>query len=299
MNESISGVINVLKPTGISSHGVVNILRGIFETKKVGHTGTLDPGAAGVLPICIEKATRISEYLMEKNKTYFVHIVFGSSTDTFDSLGTVTASSERIIDIDILNNIIKNFSGNIEQLVPAYSAKKIDGEKLYDLARKGLAPTDIKKDVTVNSIEIVSQLCTNKFLLKINCSKGTYIRSICHEIGLSLGVPAHMGALIRTNSGDFDIANSYTFDELKRLKEQGQLNQSVISIEETLKKYPCITISKDFEKYVQNGRKIPIVNADIQKDEVKTNIYKCFCNDIFYGIASIEDDMVVLNKLLK
>lgn len=295
---NISGVVNVLKPPGMSSHNVVSALRKLFDQKKVGHTGTLDPGAAGVLPICIGKATRLSEYLIEKEKTYYAHIIFGRSTDTYDSFGETTDSSDKIVNIEYLKKVILDFSGDIEQAVPAYSAKKVEGQKLYDLARKGNAINNITKNVTVYSLDILDELKPNAFLLKISCSKGTYIRSICHEIGLNLRVPSHMGVLIRTKSGNFKIENAVTIDELKKMKEKGTLTTAVTSMEDVLYDYPSIHVNDIYKSYVVNGRKISIENAKIDEDYLGKNVYRCFCENRFYGIASINDGFIKLVKLL-
>lgn len=295
---NISGVVNVLKPPGMSSHNVVSALRKLFDQKKVGHTGTLDPGAAGVLPICVGKATRLSEYLIEKEKTYYAHIIFGRSTDTYDSFGETIDSSEKIVNIEDLNKVIPDFLGDIVQAIPAYSAKKVGGQKLYDLARKGNAINNITKNVTVYSLNILNELRPNAFLLKISCSKGTYIRSICHEIGIKLGVPSHMGVLIRTKSGNFKIENAVTIDELKDMKEKGCLTAAVASMEEVLYDYPSIYVNDDYKSYVMNGRKIPIEKAKIDQDHLGKNVYICFCENEFYGIAGINDGLIKLVKLL-
>ncbi len=297
-NIPFSGVVNVLKPPGMSSHGVVNALRKIFDTKKVGHTGTLDPGAAGVLPICIGKATRLSEYLVEKQKVYYAHIVFGTSTNTYDNYGTVTETSDKIVDIEEITKATQQFVGDITQLIPAFSAKKVNGEKLYDLARNGNEIIDLTKNIHINAIEVLCMLSPNIFLLKIDCGVGTYIRSICHELGKSIGVPAHMGALVRTKSGDFEIEKAYTIDELKLRKEADCLNNTVISMENALLNYPAIHVNSEYEIYVKNGRKIPIDMAVIDKDTLNKNVYKCYCNGVFYGVASLEEDIIRIDKLL-
>lgn len=297
MNE-LSGVVNVLKPTEMTSHSVVNTLRRVFETKKVGHTGTLDPGAAGVLPVCIGRATKISEYLMDKNKTYYTHIVFGRATDTYDNYGNATETSEKIVDILSLENALSSFTGEIEQEIPAFSAKKLDGRKLYELARKGNIIDHLTKNVTVNTIEIINEISQNTFLLKIDCSMGTYIRSICHGIGKNIGVPSHMGALIRTKSGNFNIENSFTLDELFAMKENGSLQSAIISMAEALCNYPRIDVSTEYKTYIINGRKIPLDQARLQEDILAKNIYRCYCGNTFYGIASIDENLVRIEKLL-
>lgn len=297
-NENYTGVVNLLKPPGMSSHGAVNAMRKVFDTRKVGHTGTLDPGAAGVLPICIGRATRISEYLMEKQKEYYAEIVFGFSTETYDSFGEVIESSNEIVDLKTLTKAVTNVTGEIEQNIPPYSAKKINGQKLYDLARKGKMIDNITKKVTINSIDVIEQTQKNTFLLKIQCSMGTYIRSICNDLGKIIGVPAHMGTLMRTKSGDFRIEDSYTIDELNLLKENLELNKALISMDIALKTYPAINIDKTYKKYVENGRKVPIEHAEIMDDKLGKNLYICFCDNTFYGIAKIESDLICFEKLL-
>jgi len=297
-NENYVGVVNLLKPPGMSSHSAVNAMRKIFDTKKVGHTGTLDPGAAGVLPICIGRATRISEYLMEKQKEYYAEIIFGFSTDTYDSYGEIAECSNEVVDIETLKNAVTNVTGEIEQNIPPYSAKKVNGQKLYDLARKGKAIDNITKKVTISSITVVEQIQKNTFLLKIECSMGTYIRAICNDLGKIIGIPAHMGMLIRTKSGDFYIENSYTIDELKLIKENLELDKVLISMDKALNAYPIINIHNTFKKYVENGRKVPVENSEIEQDKLGKNLYICFCDNVFYGIAKIENDLICFEKLL-
>ena len=222
-NETVyNGIINVLKPPGMSSSGVVVFLKGLLHYKKVGHAGTLDPGAAGVLCVALGRSARLSEMLMERQKEYIAECSFGTSTDTLDSYGQIVSRADCEIDEEQLIKAIDNFNGEILQVPPAYSAVKIDGTKSYKLARKGHEiPKKPPRKATIYELELIKKTAKNRFLMRVRCSKGTYIRVLIEDIGKALGVPAYMSFLLRTSSGGQDIKDSYTIDELKKMKEDG------------------------------------------------------------------------------
>ena len=211
-------IVNILKPTGMTSHDVVSRVRRILSMKKVGHTGTLDPDAAGVLPICLNKATKVSELILNKEKSYICELTLGVATDTYDSSGVITFEGDTY---NITNeDIYKAFEGQkgeINQYPPVYSALKVNGQKMCDLARKGKADTiEIKpRKVKIEKIEILN-IIENKILFLVKCSKGTYVRSICHDIGQYLNCGGHMSFLLRTSSGKFNLENSITLEELEK-----------------------------------------------------------------------------------
>lgn len=209
------GFININKPQGLTSHDVVAKLRKLLKVKQIGHTGTLDPLATGVLPIAIGNATRLIEFLPD-GKTYIASLQFGKISDTYDIDGYVEDFSEQKVAKSDLTNVLCDFIGTIEQIPPAYSAVHYNGKRLYELARQGIIPDDIpKRTVIVDFINILDfDGDSQTARLEISCSSGTYIRSIIHDIGQTLGVGAVMTALTRTRSGEFFINNSFSLDDL-------------------------------------------------------------------------------------
>lgn len=230
------GIVNILKPPGMTSSDAVADTRHIFKIKRVGHTGTLDPGAAGVLPICIGRATRLFDILVDKQKEYTAEITFGIATDTEDAYGRIVETdAARTVTKEELTSVLPRFLGTIEQTAPMYSAVSIDGKRLYQLAREGADRVEIKRLANIEKIELDSQTGHNRFLLKIVCSRGTYVRTLCADIGRALGTCAYMSFLLRTRSGEFTIDKAYSIAELRQMKEEGRLDKAVIGIEEALK----------------------------------------------------------------
>ncbi len=209
---TLFGLLNIYKPVGMTSHDVVAVLRRVTKIKQIGHTGTLDPFAQGVLPVCIGKATRLIEYFAD-DKEYLATVQFGSATTTYDREGEKTFTSDRKItasDIDL-----KSFEGKIEQLPPIYSAIKVKGKKLYEYAREGKEVEIQPRKVTIEKIELKSfDEVAQQAQILIKCSKGTYIRSIAHDLGQNLGVGAYLVKLIRTQAGKFRVENSVELDEI-------------------------------------------------------------------------------------
>ena len=212
----IDGFINLNKPAGMTSHDAVNIIRKVFGTKKVGHAGTLDPAAVGILPIAVGQATKFIEYISDFDKTYRAEILFGVSTTTGDFEGEIISKVEnvKLPPIDALKSILARFTGQIEQTPPKHSAIKINGHKAYDLARKNIDFEIPRRVVTINRIKIL-RVEENILTLEIDCSKGTYIRSLAVDIGESLNLPATLKFLQRVRVGNFNLENTATFDDLK------------------------------------------------------------------------------------
>ncbi len=202
------GVINIYKPRGLTSHDVVEIIRKILKIKQVGHTGTLDPFAEGVLPICVGKATRLIDYF-DDDKEYLATVKFGTSTDTYDTEGKITKTSDKIISASDIEKNLVNFRGEISQLPPMYSAVKVNGKKLYEYARVGETVQIEPRKVTIYKLELESfNEAEQTAKIRVKCSKGTYIRSIANDLGEELGCYAHLSALVRTRSGKFNVQNS-------------------------------------------------------------------------------------------
>lgn len=242
----MNGVININKPLGITSHDVVYRLRRLLSIKKIGHTGTLDPDADGVLPMCIGRATKVADMLTAQDKQYIAEVTLGSATDTLDKSGTVIETAEvNVCESDILA-AVSSFIGEIEQIPPMYSAIKVNGKKLYELAREGKEIERAARKVKIDNIEIMAfDLENNKFTMRVDCSKGTYIRTLCDDIGRKLGCFGYMSALTRTKSGRFDIAQSYTLEEIEKMYNDGDMSFFV----------PVDYVFEEYQRLIINARK--------------------------------------------
>lgn len=249
----IHGIINVYKEKGYTSHDVVAKLRGIAGQKKIGHTGTLDPDAEGVLPVCLGKATKVCELLTDKDKTYRAVLFLGQTTDTQDASGTVLETS----DVSNLNEAqvteaVQSFVGEYAQIPPMYSALKVGGKKLYELAREGKTVERKARNVMIHSIKIL-RVDLPRVEMEVSCSKGTYIRTLCHDIGEKLGVGGCMESLLRVQVGRFVLADSLRLSEIQKAKEDGNLEKILQPIDSVFEQYRAVRIRPDQEKRLQNG----------------------------------------------
>jgi tRNA pseudouridine55 synthase len=219
----LEGVLNIFKPAGMTSHDVVSFLRREFKIKKIGHAGTLDPQAAGVLPLCVGKATRLVEFLIEQDKEYLCELTFGITTETQDAWGKIvkTGACDQLA-LEKIKSKIPQFLGQIKQKIPAYSAVKVDGLPFYKRTRLGIETKPRFRQVHVYKIDII-KYAPPRLTFMINCSKGTYVRTICHDLGEALGVGGHMSFLLRTKVGNFTLAESITLEETVTLKEKALL----------------------------------------------------------------------------
>lgn len=250
------GVIPVFKPKGYTSHDIVAIIRRTIGQKRVGHTGTLDPDVEGVLPVCLGKATRVVEYIQDFPKRYKGSLVLGVATDTQDQSGRMVAqSSVKKVDRDQLEEVFEQFTGIIEQIPPMYSAVKVDGKRLYESARKGEIVKRASRKVRIYELTCLAVQDDEFPIIEFNvqCSKGTYVRTLCVDIGKALGYPAHMSSLIRTESGPFYLEDCFTLEEIKDLVEQDKLVEELTKIDEVLGNFPGIIVSNDEEKFIRNG----------------------------------------------
>jgi len=261
----MDGILNVLKPPGMTSFDVVAYLKGLLETKKIGHAGTLDPQAAGVLPVCAGRATKAIEFLMDKDKVYRGELTLGITTDTQDSTGNVLAEvTPRCTDGEIYE-CIKSFEGTHVQIPPMYSAVRVDGKRLYELARNGVEVDRPGREITIYSIDVINIERNGRIrvIFDVHCSKGTYIRTLCHDIGERLGCGGHMSFLLRTRAGPFDISEARTLEELARLKEEGTLEQALEDVDTLFSGLPSVRIDGPSEKRFRNGVQIPF-NGDLK-----------------------------------
>lgn len=292
----------------MSSSNAVADIRHIFDEKHVGHTGTLDPGAAGVLPICLGRAAKLFDYLSDKRKEYIAGITFGASTDTLDAYGALTqrSAAHASISLDALNAVLPRFIGDITQVAPMYSAVCHDGQKLYKLAREGITVPRKERTVNIGALEVLSDaeeneaLCRygSSFMLRIECSRGTYIRTLCQDIGDILGVPAYMSFLVRTRSGDFTLDTAYTVSELEALKAQGRLAQALLPPDVALKSMPSMCLdglSTRRKKQLLNGAEITCEALAPLEDNVAHRLY---VDGEFIGISEKHGELAHISTFL-
>lgn len=249
----IHGVLNVFKEKGYTSHDVVAKLRGITRQKKIGHTGTLDPDAEGVLPVCFGKATRLCDMLTDKSKVYETVLLLGIETDTQDITGTVLrqAETDHLTDEEV-RNCIQGYVGEYDQIPPMYSALKVNGKKLCDLAREGKTVERKSRRVHIFEIEIL-QMELPRVKMRVHCSKGTYIRTLCSDIGTSLGTGGCMESLLRTRVASFEVKDSLRLAEIEAKMQAGTLMDSIIPIDQMFPEYAKLHVKKIFEPLACNG----------------------------------------------
>ena len=296
-----SGIINVYKEAGYTSFDVVARLRGILKIKKIGHTGTLDPDATGVLPVCVGKATKLCDMLTDKDKVYECVMMLGVETDTYDLSGrilernSVTASEDEIV------AAINSFVGDIMQVPPMYSALKVNGKKLYELAREGKEVERKARPVTIFSIDILN-ISLPEVSIRIHCSKGTYIRSLCHDVGEKLGCGCAMKSLIRTRVSMFDIADARTLDEIERIVKAGNLDGIMLPVDQAFEGLETVFVIPADEaiKHAVNG--VPIPPTEVFAESISGfedgKRYRIYLPDNrFIGVYSYNEDIFTLEKM--
>lgn len=254
----VSGVINIYKEKGYTSHDIVNIVRKKLNKVKTGHTGTLDPDAIGVLPICIGKATKLSEYIASSIKEYKAIVSLGKTTTTQDSSGETIEEKEVNCTKEEIINAVNSFKGDIMQTPPMYSAIKIKGKKLYELAREGKEIERKSRKITIYNIEITKFIDNKNFEITVLCSKGTYIRTLCNDIGDYLKCGGYMSYLLRTRTGNFYIDDAIKLNELDSIIENNNLNNVLMPMDKVLEDYKKITVLKVANKFLYNGNKISL-----------------------------------------
>ncbi|MEE3467456.1 MAG: tRNA pseudouridine(55) synthase TruB [Eubacterium sp.] len=259
------GIINVNKEKGFTSHDVVAKLRGILHIKKIGHTGTLDPDATGVLPICVGRATKVCELLTDHDKTYEAVVALGITTDTLDTTGEVLSRRPVEVTRERLEEVLTHFRGEIRQVPPMYSAIKINGKKLYEYAREGKEVERKERVVTIHELtlldaELDAQSKTHDeaaecptFTIRVTCSKGTYIRTLCDDIGRELGCGAAMASLVRTAVGRFVIDEAMTLAEIEQHVADGDIDTRMLPLESVFADCPACQVTEDAMKLLRNG----------------------------------------------
>ena len=269
------GIINIYKEKGYTSHDVVAVLRGVLGQKKIGHTGTLDPEATGVLPVCLGKGTKVAGLLTDKDKAYIVTFKLGQETDTQDHTGSVVNELAWDVTEKQVLKAIEGFVGPIDQIPPMYSAIKVKGKKLYDLAREGITIERKSRSIVIHEIRDI-KIDLPLITMTVQCSKGTYIRTLCRDIAESLGTCGHMTALERIQSGDFTLESALTIEEVKAHVTQGSLHQHLVAVSHMFDQYEGLVIKENFYKLLDNGNKLPeesFVEKVVVLDGKRFNVY--------------------------
>lgn len=284
----INGIINVYKEPGFTSFDVVAKLRGILKQKKIGHTGTLDPMATGVLVVCLGQATKLVDFLTQGTKEYRAKMKLGLSTDTEDITGKVLEEREVTVDEDAVLECINSFVGKYDQIPPMYSAIKKDGKKLYEYARAGVSIEREARGVEIISIENIDIQLPN-ISFDVHCSKGTYIRSLCRDIGEKLGCLGTLTALERSNVHGFVLDDAYKLDEIETIFKNGNINDIVLPTDALLTQYPRVNIKQDKLKYLLNGNKLKKDNF-IFEGECQNEIVRVYNEDTFMALYQYTEE---------
>ncbi len=303
---NMDGIILLNKPAGMTSHDCVARMRGISGIRKIGHTGTLDPQATGLLLLCLGQATRIIPYLEEDDKVYVCRVTFGLRSDTYDMWGTL--EEKRPEEADVLENLsggkirtaLEVFRGEIMQKPPMFSAIRLDGKRLYQYAREGKHVEVPERKVTIHHIQMMEYMDSEKeALLRIHCSKGTYVRSICHDLGNALGCGAVMSGLVRTACGAMGLENAVTFEELTSMED---VLKNLTPMEKPLVRLGEIRGELSMRKALEDGKSVDVVHLEISPPEVETRKpvkYRMMLEEELVAIGSIQKGLFYPERVFK
>lgn len=279
-----NGIINVYKEKGYTSHDVVAKLRGILKQKKIGHTGTLDPEAEGVLPVCLGKATKLCDLLTDKDKTYEACLRLGIQTDTQDMTGKVLKEAEVSVSEEEVREEILSFLGEYDQIPPMYSALKVNGKKLYEYAREGIEVERKPRRVAIYSIEI-KKIELPRVWFSVSCSKGTYIRTLCNDIGEKLGCLGCMETLVRTRASVFEMKDSLKLSEIEKLRDEDKIETVLFPLDAMFQNVACATVKRKFNKLLYNGN--PLALGFLEEECIKGSEIRVYDKENhFIGIYS-------------
>ena len=276
----MNGFLNILKPPGMSSGAVVNVIKHLTG-ERTGHAGTLDPEAAGVLPVMIGRATRLLDYFPDKSKSYAAEIAFTGATETQDAQGVIIEPQIRMPERKEIEAALSSFTGVIMQRPPAYSALKRDGVPLYALARKGEMVEAEKRETEIRRLTLGEKTARDGYMLYVDCGAGTYIRTLCHDLGRALGAPAHMRFLLRTRAGAFPIETAFTLEEIKAAQEQGGLEKYLLPMDYPLQEMQTLPVPENYWKLARNGGKLPASLLPTLQENERCRVYA----DTLLGVA--------------
>lgn len=282
------GIINIKKEKGFTSHDVVAKLRGICGQKKIGHTGTLDPEATGVLPVCLGSGTKLCDMLTDRDKEYVAELRLGVETDTQDMTGSVLARHVVEAGEEQVREAVLSFQGSYMQTPPMYSALKINGKRLYELAREGREVERQAREVQIDQVEILGMQLP-LVQLRVVCSKGTYIRTLCADIGEKLGCGGAMESLVRTRVGGFTLEKAVTLGQLQTLKDQGQLDEAIEPVESVFQNCPVLHVRRDLVKLLDNGNALAVEQtAEKEQYEPGRWVRLCWPDNRFAGVYAYD-----------
>lgn len=286
----MDGIIVVHKEQGFTSFDVVAKLRGILKQKKIGHTGTLDPDATGVLPVCLGCATKLCDMLTDTTKVYEAELLLGVTTDTQDTSGEVLEEKAVNVTEEDVRKAIAGFVGVQQQIPPMYSALKVDGKKLYELAREGKTVERKAREITIESIEILD-ISLPKIRMLVTCSKGTYIRTLCNDIGGKLGCGGTMASLIRRKTAGFTLEEAKTLDEIEAIMKAGEIDTIIKGVDTVFEHYPKAIVKKECQKAVQNGNWLYTNMLDVSVKDKQAEDIRIYDDDgMFYGIYGYQTE---------
>lgn len=290
----MNGIICVNKPQDFTSFDVIAKLRGILRIKRLGHGGTLDPMATGVLPVFVGTATKACDIMPDNSKSYLASFRLGQTSDTQDITGEILSSSDMTVGYDMLNDVLPCFRGKIMQLPPMYSAVQVNGQRLYDLARQGIEVERTPREIEISSLSLVDyDEEKREGVLEIGCSKGTYIRTIINDIGEKLGCGGIMTSLVRTSSGGFTLNDCFTFDEIQNARDEERLEELILPIERVFEKLPKIRLGEAQSRMYRNGVKLDLERVRDVHDEADT--YAVYAHEVgFIGTAVADRENGVL-----
>ena len=293
----MNGFFNILKPSGMSSAAVVAVMRRLTGEKHVGHAGTLDPEAAGVLPVMTGKAARLFDYLVDKEKEYEAVCAFGSRTDTQDATGTVLETGDCFPEIETVREKAAELVGDIVQRPSMYSAIKVGGKPLYARARKGETAEVPERTVHIYAIEVISEEPDHGVRIRVKCGKGTYIRTLCEDLGKKCGCPAHMRSLVRTRSGVFTLDTAIPLDEARELAARGELTSRMMAPDAPIGHIPRIDIRPRYRKPVEAGAKLPLEAIENEVPEDGT-VVRVYLENEFWGMAERKGDLIAWRAVI-
>lgn len=289
----MNGFLNILKPPGMTSAAVVAVVKRLTGEKRVGHAGTLDPEAAGVLPIMIGRAARLFDYLVDKEKAYVAEAAFGCATDTQDATGRVVAVGDDYPDYAAVCAAARQLEGDILQRPGMYSAIKQGGVPMYERARRGEQAEVPLRQVHVEAITLHGEMPDHGVLMTVRCGRGTYIRSICDDLGRLTGCPAHMRFLLRSQSGVFTLDTAMTLEEAAAYRDAGTLTQHLLPLDWPIQHITRVDVPPFLRKQVVNGVRLPIGKVRSARDAAEGQVVRIYLNDEFWGMAERQADMLV------
>ena len=290
------GILCINKPKGFTSFDVVAKLRGILKTRRLGHAGTLDPMAEGVLPVFVGRATLACDILPDSNKSYLATFKLGFSTDTQDTTGKTLKESEVRVSKAQVEEALNAFKGEIMQTPPMYSAIKVDGKKLYELAREGKTVEIPARKITIFNINLYDfDEKSQSGVFSVSCSKGTYIRTICNDLGEKLGTFGVMSSLCRTCAAGLSLNDCYTLEQVQEIADKGEIDNAIISVEKVFESYPKITLSEKQTRLFLNGVKLVPAQLGVKKDEDTHTVYSF--NNRFLGLGYFDSENFRVKKL--